>query len=150
MSRRAAITDFTGEYAFLSNFEPCDVQFDGRTWPTVEHAYQAAKTADRKEKAAIAKARSPGAAKRLGRTVKLRGGWTHVRHGIMLDLLRRKFCQPGFRERLLATGEARLIEGNTWRDEFWGCVWTDGGWKGRNELGRLLMQVRAELRAEAE
>jgi hypothetical protein len=45
--------------------------------------------------------------------------------------------------RLLATGGAELIEGNTWDDRYWGVV-VDG--VGQNRLGQLLMQRRAELR----
>ena len=45
--------------------------------------------------------------------------------------------------RLLATGDAELIEGNTWGDRYWGIV--NGA--GENRLGTLLMDRRAELRA---
>jgi predicted NAD-dependent protein-ADP-ribosyltransferase YbiA (DUF1768 family) len=62
----------------------------------------------------------------------------------MERLVRLKFADPDLAARLLATGDRELIEGNTWWDTTWGCVRTkDGGWKGRNELGKTLMRVRA-------
>ncbi len=62
----------------------------------------------------------------------------------MLDLLRIKFTIPTLRERLLATGDQTLIEGNTWGDTYWGVC----RGVGLNNLGTLLMQVREECRAE--
>mgnify|MGYP000020466553 CR=1 FL=1 len=38
------INSFTGKYRFLSNFYPCTLKWMEKKWPTVEHAYQAAKT----------------------------------------------------------------------------------------------------------
>ena len=66
------IIRFNSEYVFLSNFYPSLITIDGIKYPTVEHAYQAAKTMDRREKLAIAAARSPGQAKKIGRKSFLR------------------------------------------------------------------------------
>lgn len=38
------INSFSGSHAFLSNFESAPIFYDGLSYPTVEHAYQAAKT----------------------------------------------------------------------------------------------------------
>ena len=65
----------------------------------------------------------------------------------MRALLWAKFSAEPLRTRLLATGEAQLVEGNTWHDQTWGqcqCV-AHVGQPGRNLLGRLLMEVRREL-----
>jgi len=77
----------------------------------------------------------------------LRRDWETVKVAVMRELLRLKFQQPALRERLLATGETRLIEGNKWNDRTWGCVWVKTQWVGRNLLGQLLMEVRTEVRA---
>jgi hypothetical protein len=51
--------------------------------------------------------------------------------------------------RLLNTGDEELVEGNTWNDTFWGCTRkTDGAWKGNNMLGKLLMEIRENYRAD--
>jgi N-glycosidase YbiA len=137
------IDNFNGEFAFLSNFYPAANRYAGLVYPTVEHAFQAAKTQDDTEKRQIAAAHSPGQAKRLGRAVRLRPDWESVKVAVMTELVREKFAtHPELRERLLATGDAELIEGNTWNDRFWGV---SGGF-GKNWLGRILMQVRQELR----
>jgi ribA/ribD-fused uncharacterized protein len=135
------ISEFSGKYRFLSNFYPSVVRFEGMNYPTVEHAFQAAKTADPDERANIYYAASPGQAKRLGRQVALRDDWEDVKLTIMLDLLRSKFAHRGIRAQLAATGERELIEGNYWGDTFWGVC--EG--KGENHLGKLLMKVRDEI-----
>jgi len=141
----ASITSFYGEHRFLSNFFMIPVTLDGVEYPSTEHAFQAAKTLDSKEREKVRKAPTCGKAKRMGRTVTLRADWDQIRLGIMKDLVRQKFSAktyPDMAEKLLATGEAVLVEGNTWRDTFWGVC--DG--KGENHLGKILMEVREELR----
>lgn len=137
------IDHFAGEYAFLSNFYACDVTYDGMGFRSVEHAYQAAKTLDRGDRASIAALVTPGQAKRRGRSVQLRQDWPEVRVSVMAELLGEKFGRhPDLAAKLLATGDASLIEGNTWNDRFWGVC--QG--KGENYLGRLLMAVRSILK----
>jgi len=139
------IKSFTGEYRFLSNFYPAVVVLDGKEYPTVEHAYQAAKTADEAEREKIRLAASPVQAKRLGKVVSLRSDWDAVKLQIMEDLLRQKFSIPHLKDKLLSTGDKELVEGNWWGDTFWGVY--EG--EGENHLGRLLMKIRDELRKEA-
>ena len=62
----------------------------------------------------------------------------------MRDLLRQKFAREPLRSQLLATGEAKLIEGNHWGDTFWGVC----RGQGENHLGMLLMKAREEIRAK--
>ena len=138
------IDQFHGPYRFLSNFWGAKVTLDGVVYPTVEHAYQAAKTLDAAERENIRAARAPNIAKRMGRSVTLRPDWEQVKVSIMLDLLRQKFRDPRWRGLLLDTGAAELVEGNYWGDTFWGVC--NGG--GLNQLGLLLMQVRSELARE--
>ena len=137
------LTAFHGAHFFLSNFSAAPVVLDGQTYPTVEHAFQAAKTFDPAERQAIQAAPTPASAKRLGRQVALRPDWEPVKFDLMLRLLQQKFSQPDLRQALLATGDAELIEGNTWGDRVWGCVRAQGQWVGQNQLGKLLMRVRA-------
>lgn len=114
------IRSFSGEYAFLSNFLWEPMVYEGVTYSTVEHAFQAAKTEHEIERELIRLAATPSRAKRLGRTVTLRSDWNTIRISIMRELLRIKFQSPALRERLLKTGQAELVEGNTWHDNFWG------------------------------
>lgn len=140
------IDRFAGEHAFLSNFHPSPLRHDDRWWPTVEHAYQAAKTASQLEKKRIQGAASPGQAKRLGQRVELVPHWDTLRFIIMHELLVAKFRQHlDLRAELHATRPAHLVEGNTWHDQVWGdcrCVRPWCAEPGENWLGRLLLVVR--------
>ena len=140
------IDRFVGEYRFLSNFWPARVRFEGWEYPTSEHAYQASKTLALKERALVQRQPSPGAAKKAGRRVTLRDDWDELKLDIMLRILRRKFADLELKAKLLATGDAELVEGNTWSDTYWGVDFETG--KGENHLGELLMRVRDELRKE--
>jgi len=147
------IDDFRGENDYLSNFymRPFIAGIDfindegetgtvADTFPSVEHAFQASKTLDRDVQKVIRDAGKPSKAKKLGRKVKLRSDWEEVKVDIMERLVLAKFSQnPDFKLRLLSTGDAELIEGNTWQDTFWGV--TQQG-VGENHLGKILMRVR--------
>ena len=143
------INRFDGEYAFLSNFAHRPITFKGKTWVTVEHIFQAAKTLDEDMREQIRIASTPGKAKQIGRTVHLRPDWEQIKQEVMLKCIRLKFRQyPGLKERLLSTEDAVLIEGNTWHDNIWGdcsCQKCRER-KGENLLGQILMQVREELK----
>jgi len=139
------ITSFKSEYAFLSNFAPAKVVLDGLEYPTVEHAYQAAKTTDQYSRRDIKLLDSPGKAKRYGRSVIMRLDWHMVKDRIMMDLLKQKFKQEPYRTLLKNTGNQKLIEGNTWGDRYWGCEWQAGQWVGLNRLGYMLMYIRSEI-----
>lgn len=148
------IGSFTGRYFWLSNFYVCPVGMYGSIYPSVEHAFQAAKVPPGREgdaiRATIRAARdsrgrpNPGWAKRLGRRVKLREDWEDVKLDVMRTLLERKFAIPELRYMLICTGSEELVEGNTWGDRYWGKV--DG--EGENHLGRLLMAIRDDLLVE--
>jgi ribA/ribD-fused uncharacterized protein len=137
---------FNGKYRFLSNFYPSVVEFEGIVYPTVEHAYQAAKTLDQETRRQIAQAFSAAVAKKTGRTIYLREDWDDVKDSIMLRLLRKKFRNDGLAGLLLDTGDLELVEYNYWHDRYWGvCECAGCGSVGKNMLGQFLMQVREEL-----
>ena len=137
-----AIDSFSGENFFLSNFFPIEIEYDGRKWKTSEHAYQAMKVTNFAEQEAIRAVEKPGKAARLGKLLLLRQDWEQVKFRIMKEVLISKFSIPEMKEKLLATGDEELIEGNNWGDQIWGVC--DG--KGENWLGKLLMEVRDEMR----
>lgn len=135
-----AIASFSEENRFLSNFYLCEIRADGITYFSVENAYQAAKTMNIAEREEIARM-TPGQAKRRGSKVLLRDNWESIKLVIMEDLIRQKFNIPELKEKLLATGDAELIEGNDWCDRYWGMC--EG--EGQNMLGKILMKIRSEL-----
>lgn len=144
------IKEFSGIHEFLSNFWHSPFVYEGITYPTNEHFFQAMKTLDPTERQWIASAETPGIAKRRGRTCTLRHDWEMVKDEVMLTGLRIKFSQPSLRTMLLMTGDQELVEGNWWHDNTWGSCSCERCHTihGQNRLGKLLMQVRNEIREE--
>lgn len=142
-SRWPVIDNFNGDFQFLSNFQTCDFTWKGQRWTSLEHAYQCAKVTNVDDLKLIRNAKTPGLAKRAARVVRLRDDWEEVKVEIMAELLALKFAAEPLRSMLLATGDATLIEGNTWGDTIWGVC----KGKGTNYLGKLLMKLRDELSA---
>ena len=144
--RGAVIDRFFGDYIFLSNFYYADMMVAGVRYPSVEHAYQAKKTYSIRWQERIRRAPTPKVAKRLGYRVPLREDWEEIKLPVMKDLIRQKFdpdTHPALTAKLLATGDALLVEGNTWGDRFWGVDRETG--LGLNHLGRILMEIRGEV-----
>lgn len=138
-----SIERFFGEFRFLSNFWPVQVSYEGKEYPSVEHAYVAAKTLDNDIREQISKESSPGLVKKIGRQITLRKDWEDIKLEVMHNLVNQKFSlNPELKEKLLSTGDLDLVEGNSWGDTFWGVC----KGKGENHLGKILMKVRKELR----
>lgn len=140
------INNFVNRYAFLSNFYPVPVALYNKVFPSVEHAYQAAKTTDEtlRKVIRILPKNQAGKAKKLGQKLELRPRWGKVKVSLMRNLLRKKFSVRELKSRLDATKPEELVEGNYWHDNFWGdchcqrCIDV----KGKNMLGKLLMEIR--------
>lgn len=133
---------FRGEYRWLSNFWIAEVEFEGQQYPSTEHAFQAAKTRDRAKRALIATLPRCGDAKRAGRALDLRVDWEGIKDDVMYRVCLDKFTRhPDLRAKLLATGDAQLVEGNDHGDRYWGVCHGVG----KNMLGITLMRIRAEL-----
>ena len=144
------INRFAGPYDFLSNFATAPVTLDGVLYPTVENAYQAAKTLVVADRVVFTNC-APNYAKRIGRQLRLRPDWEQVKDDIMYDLLKQKFASgSSLASALLGTGDAYLCEGNVWHDNHFGacfcdrCLYTPH----LNLLGGFLMRIREELHKE--
>ncbi len=143
INRKRAIRGFNGPYRFLSNFWPCVVYLDEKAYPSLEHAYQAAKTLDEDERDWIRTPPTARIAKRKGRRVTIREDWDRIKKPIMFELVKDKFTRDeSLKAKLLETGNALLVEDNTWGDTYWGKC----NGKGKNHLGKILMRVRQQLR----
>ena len=154
------INSFKGRWAFLSNFYPCKIEHQGITYPSTEHYYVAMKVntdqlingrlypfSDVRE--LVARVNTPGQVKRFGRSFILRSDWNDVRLDVMEWGLREKFKDEKLSEMLLQTGNEELVECNYWHDNFFGsCTCDKCGNKGQNNLGKLLMKIRSELKGE--
>jgi len=141
------IETFRGEYRWLSNFWPPTVLYDGIDYPTVEHAYQAAKfDKSLTHRENIRSLDSPGKAKRYASShvADILKNFDDCKVETMTLLQLQKFSLPDLRARLLATGDCEIIEGNNWGDTFWGVC----NGRGENHLGKIIMAVREKIRSE--
>lgn len=139
------------EFYVLSNFSAFRLHYAGRTFDTSEHAYQWCKfrnldgchVSDE-----ILSAESAHEAFKIAERNKalVSTNWPEIRVKTMRDILREKLHQhPYVRRKLMQTGDRELIE-HSWRDDFWG--WGPKR-DGQNMLGKLWMEIRADLRVEA-
>lgn len=140
--QNTAITSFRGKYAFLSNFYEALIEYNGFHFRNNEAAFQAMKNPREADRFTELSARD---AKALGKKVHLRQDWEDAKVRIMYEVCLAKFSQhPELKERLLATGNSFLEEGNDWGDIEWGVC---NGY-GKNRLGKILMLVRRDLQLQ--
>jgi len=143
------IYGFFEDYRFLSNFELSEVDFDGEWYPSVEHAYQAAKTIDRHARIPFItnSQYTVGQAKKAGQLLTIRDDWEDVKYHVMLGLVFKKFFyNDELRNKLIATDGKYLEETNYWGDNIWGVDYR--GDIGKNWLGQILMDVRKCFKSE--
>ena len=136
------INEFKNENFFLSNYYVVPVTYNGLTFQSNEAAFQAQKTLNEGQRRKFTKL-APNKAKAKGRSVLLREDWEEVKDQIMYEICLAKFTQnEELKEKLFATGNEELVEGNTWHDTYWGVC----NRRGKNKLGKILMRIREELR----
>lgn len=141
------IKNFRGEYYFLSNMYPCTIRIQNFVFLSSESLFQALKFRKNKDLVQRFCGIDGFTAKSLGKKIRLSPTaikeWNEYRITAMEKAVRAKFMQnPELAKKLLATGDAELVEENSWNDTFWGT--TNG--IGQNNLGKILMKIRDELK----
>jgi ribA/ribD-fused uncharacterized protein len=134
----------SGKFGFLSNLFKHPVEFEGRVFPTSEHAYQYGKFKDKKVADWAMEAPKPHLVAVLAHNLfiyDMVDGWRNIKVKRMKDVLKAKFSNPVLEKKLLETGNSHLIE-NSKSDSFWGIGKKENG---KNMLGKLLMEVRHEI-----
>ena len=132
-------------YGFMSNFYRSRMFIYGRWWNWSEAPYQAAKTNIQSEIDAVAAATKPSEVRLVGQQITMRPDWDRVKYSVMKEICLAKFLQhPELRKQLMETGDEELIEDSP-VDYYWGCG-ADGS--GKNMLGKVLMEIREELKGE--
>lgn len=156
MQRREIIGFFRPyeEYGEFSNWFIRDFKIGGVTFNSVEQymMYIKAKTFNDTEAALlIMESSNQKEIKALGRSVKNYKDkeWNEIRQSVVQEALLAKFTQHSdLQEVLLSTGEAELVEASPY-DRVWGIgiantplIQDKRSWRGKNLLGKSLMQVR--------
>ena len=138
------------EVGFFSNLYRRAMEFEGATYPTAEHAYQAGKARKKEVRDWLMAAPSPALLAMAAHGLyywDVTPGWSTAKFGRMRAVLLAKFSQhDDLRCALLHTGQARLVESAT-VDNSVNRLWGEVNGVGQNMLGTLLMEVRDELRA---
>ncbi len=138
---RDSINYFREEYEFLSNFYPTKITFGGVIYYNAESAYQAQKCLSPEDRIKFSLL-SSDEAKRLGKKSPTRSDWDDIKLNVMEQVVCAKFTQnPILAQDLLDTGDKPLVEGNNWKDLFWGVDLKSG--EGKNNLGKILMSLRS-------
>lgn len=144
-----AITSFRGDFGWLGMDDPEFPVMDARheVYPTLEHAFQAQKATSQDQRLAIREAATAREAKRLGGKAlaqsKEKDKFRETSIEIMTGLVRDKFLRhEGLQQKLVATGDRQLVFVNDFNDVFWG---RSRNALGRNELGKILDQLRNDL-----
>lgn len=139
-------------YGAFSNLYRRVIEFEGETFATSEHAYQAGKARKREVREWVLAAPSPALVAMAAHGLyywDIAPGWSRTKFDRMRGVLRAKFTQHNdLRELLLSTGEARLVESATVDNEV-NRLWGEVNGEGRNMLGQLLMELRTSFREEA-
>jgi ribA/ribD-fused uncharacterized protein len=141
-SRRTTVR-FKDQYAFLSNFHPVSIYYQDVFFTSAEHAYQAAKCLNRKDREGIAALETAAMAKEAGRHVwPIHHNWNTMKVAVMEDILHLKFSTDHLelRRKLAETNPIDIVEDNHWNDTFWGRC----NGIGQNQLGQLLMLIRRD------
>lgn len=136
------IKGFRGEYSFLSNMHRVLIEYDGRTYPSSENAYQAMKVDDQFRD--LFTQITPYESKDKWKCFKPKYSakkWDSLKFTFMSEILRIKFSDPELRQLLINTGDRYIEETNTWGDIFWGVC----NEVGENNLGLILMEIRNEI-----
>ncbi len=138
-------------YGAFSNLYRRPIVFEGETFATSEHAYQAGKARKPEVREWVLSAPSPALVAMAAHGLyywDITPGWSRTKFDRMRSVLRSKFTQhEDLKELLLATGDARLVESATVDNEV-NRLWGEVNGQGRNMLGELLMELRASLRNE--
>ena len=161
---------FTGKNKFLSNYydqHDCKIDLgEGLTYKSAEAAFQGGKvyfptnksrknpkSPEHRLEKRFCDFDNPAAAKSLGRKIKMRPDWDEIKDDHMRRVIHAKFSQnEDLKQRLLATGDEILVEGNSWHDNYWGDCHCPKcrEIQGKNRLGTILMEVRSELKEAKE
>lgn len=137
------VKGFFGEFRYLSNFEPCHIDYEGLFYPSTEHAFQAAKIQPqfRHNMVHITAAESKKEWRKHPLVDNAASEWDARKYDVMCEVVFQKFLKhKELRAKLISTGHRHLEELNHWGDKIWGVDVTTG--VGTNWLGLILMVTR--------
>lgn len=139
----ADINFYEGPYYLLSNFSAHQVVFEGETWMTSEHAYQASKYQNKEMREKVKNAPSAYLSREYGQAKEGKiENWDEMKVEVMKNIMREKALQhKDVMDALLSTGESVIIKNHP-EDYYWG---TGLNGTGKNVMGIIWMELREEF-----
>ena len=139
-------------YGALSNLYRRSILFEEHEYATAEHAYQAGKARKKEVREWLLSAPTPALVAMAAHglyTWDIIPNWSEIKFSRMRDVLRAKFTQhEDLRALLVSTGNKRLVEAGR-VDNLVNRTWGVVNGRGKNMLGVLLMEIRAELQQQS-
>ena len=133
------VKEFRDDYRFLSNFQACDILYQGMSFKSTEAAYQAAKCSYKDDMIPFTLMTAREAKQASHSIQRKRKDWDNAKFNIMSEIVFYKFLHHlELRKLLLETEDMILEEGNSWSDFYWGICDSVG----ENNLGKILMATR--------
>ncbi len=159
MNKKIVVIEFTKvdlAYGWLGNMYAAPIQFEGKEWLTSEALFQALRYDSEEIREAIRKEKSPMGAKMKAKSFKSEMKVVPMSSEDvenMKKVVRIKFNQHlVLKSKLKITGEHILVENigkrNGERHLFWGMKKVNGEWIGNNLMGKILMEIREEMKNE--
>ena len=137
------IAEFKGEYELSADY-PCNIIINGITYTSATSYFCALKAVSPGMRKKIARL-SPNKARQKCALLPTNEDYEQNKETYYFMANAAKFDQnPELKEKLLATGEGKLINTVTYRDEWAGVR----GETGKNMLGKVLMDLREKYREE--
>lgn len=134
------ISSFKGDYDFLNNRFGCSFIWEGIKYNNAETAFHASKLSDEAERKLFSRQSAEKSAMKGGQ-ITPSAEWEERKFKTMMSIQIAKFSQnPSLMKRLLATGNCIIINGNNKHETYWGVDLYS--WKGKNNLGNILMTIR--------
>jgi len=141
LSDKNIITSFTNNYDFLSNSFNNPITYKGLTYTCAGSAYWSQRVKDEKAKIKYTRLNHNKARAKALQAIPI-DNWEQNRMNIMKDILKVKFSDPVLKKALLDTKDAKLLNNTSYNDQYWGIYYE----KGQNRLGKLLEEIRSELK----
>ena len=155
---QSEVIAFKGRKDVLSNFYPCNIFYKERWFNCSEQIYQYEKAVfhgcSKESLAKLMLLKTPFEQKAWSKKIAVRDAWHLVRRETMKEILRVKLeCVRDYKQ-LLLQSKGVLVEAVA-GERFWSAGLSKSelfrvpeiDWPGRNELGKIHMELRTELKA---
>jgi len=134
------ITALKGDYEFLAMTYIYPITVDGITYTNAEAAFWSQRIKDKKARNKLSRLSAMKARAKALQAEPI-DDWDETKDDILKRILEIKFKDESLRKKLLSTGDAMILNNNTYRDEYYGIY----NGKGKNILGKMLMELRSSL-----